>query len=400
MDNRRIRFKIGRHWLIASFLAVAGLSSAFLFVDRFYARPLRFPDGVASKDIEVASQRFQNLYERQPTRLDLLSMIGELSVRNDRLVTAAACFSEIRTETQPYGLSARLQEGQILVKLNQAKGAERSFRQYLDAAISRSVPHEQFLMAYKQLAYLLSVELRFEDRKIVLLEMEKRGIADVQDSKQLYFPNLLIWNSSAGRQRLSEFLQQNPDDPTLLLASCRYLTMEGELGSAQHLLEQLFRNAPQNPNIAAALIECLYEQADWAKILEIANTLPAYSSNESWLLTRFRGEIELHQGHWSNAVHYFQRVLEVDPANPWSYMGLARAFGELQQPIDREKSLQMSLGVAKLRSSLGTVREETPEMVQRLADLCLEVGLNRPSEIFHEHALRIKREANVNRSQP
>src|SRR5258708_3047784 len=63
-----------------------------------------------------ARREFQELYDGTPNRIDLLSFIGELAVRDVQLNRAAACFAEIPDDHPDYGLSARLQESQVLLR--------------------------------------------------------------------------------------------------------------------------------------------------------------------------------------------------------------------------------------------------------------------------------------------
>lgn len=377
-----------RRWvaLTAAVVVLVGFSAWYV------VRGASLPEGVSPADYGAAVRRFGDLYGRPPSRIEVFSLLGELAVGDGRLATAVACFREIPSKTPRYGLSARLQEGQVLVRLNQAREAEQNFREFL--ALSQgnpSVREDHVVVARNWLDYILSVELRFEERKLLLAEVHACGQADVFDSKQYYFPNLLIWHSSAGRHRLMEFLKEAPEDPQLRLAHGRYLTAEGKLDEAQALLENLCREHPGDLRCTAALLECHYERNDWKRLAEVAKTLPDDERVEPWLLTRMRGELALHQGNWKAAAAHFESVLEVDPANPGSHMGLARSYAELQRPEDSEEIRRRSLILAKIRVSLVNVKENDDEPALELAAACAEIGLREAAETFRQHALRIKR---------
>jgi predicted Zn-dependent protease len=349
------------------------------------------PEGVSFEDYSRAERRYREANRRRPDRLDVLTMAGELAVAEGRLADAAASFRAIPSTEKKYGMSARLQEGQVLVRLNQARQAERSFREYLElAAGNPSVPAEHIVAARKWLGYLFSVELRSEERNALLAEVHEEGLADVFDSKQFYFPNLLLWHTATGRRRLTEFLDEDPGDPVLRLAEGRYLTAEGRLDEALALLEDLREERPDDRYRAAALLECLFERNDWDAFSRIVRSLSEYERDEPWLLTRMRGEFALHERNWDAAVLEFERVLEADPANPWSHMGLARAVGELNRLEAREEEQRTSLVLSRIRVSLVTVTEDDPQAALELASKCDEAGLPEAAATFRRHASRIR----------
>jgi predicted Zn-dependent protease len=349
------------------------------------------PEGVSPDEYSRAQRRFQETNRRKPGRHDVLSMCGEIAVAEGRLAAAAASFRAIPSTDRKYGMSARLQEGQVLLRLNRAREAEGSLRKFLSlSAANPSTAPDHVTVAYKLLCYILSVELRQEERKALLADMHTAGRADVFDSKQLYFPNLLLWHTATGRRRLTEFLDQDPQDPNLRLAEGRYLTAEGRLDEALTLLERLTQERPDDNRCTAALLECLYEQNDWDAVVRVARSLPDDQADEPWLLTRMRGEFDLHEGRWDSAVRHFEQVRNDDPANPWCHVGLARSYGELGRQEAREEEQQRSLVLARIRVSLVTVKEDDWKAALKLASKCEEAGLTDAAATFQQHASRIR----------
>lgn len=349
------------------------------------------PEGVSPEEYAAAERQFREKYGVAPDRLDVLSLAGELAWREERLETAAACFREIPSDDRKYGPSARLQQAQVLVKLKRADEAERNFREFLAlSAKSSATPRAHIVTAYKWLTYLLSVELRFEERKDVLAEMHARGLADVYDSKQLYFPHLLIWHTSSGSRPVAEFLEEDPENPRLRIAMARYLTFEGKLDESRAILEQLRRERPKDPACAAALLECFFEGNDWEQFTAVAGSLPEYTASEPWLLTWMRGEFALHQERWQDAATHFERVLQSDPTNSSCNMGLARAGAELGRDEAHQEALRRSLVLSRIRANLGNTTEHNPEAALELASECDQLGLQDAAETFRRHARRIE----------
>ncbi|HEX6986003.1 MAG TPA: tetratricopeptide repeat protein [Planctomycetaceae bacterium] len=382
----------GRHarwpWVAALVVVLGGMAAAAWYLNR--EEPL--PAGVSERDYQRGEQRFREIYGKEPSRLDVLSLLGEVAVADGRDESAVACFRAIPTGHPRYGLPARLQEAQAFVRLKRAAEAERSFREYLSHAVRNpSEPQANLVAAYKWLTYLLSVELRFEERKEFLGEMQARGLADVFDSKQYYFPHLLVWYTASGSGPLTEFLERTPGDARLAVALARYRVYEGRLDEAQALLEEILRRDPGDLRAAAALLECHYEANDWEAFARVLNSLPAYADGEPWLLTRMRGEFASHEKRWDVAVLHFEQLLKQDPTDPACHMGLARAYGELGRDADRDEMQKRSLVLADIRVGLVNVTEDAPEACVELAAACDRIGLPEAAETFQRHAARIRR---------
>jgi predicted Zn-dependent protease len=382
---RRFRFIAG----IVVALAAGGI---VLSAIQCASRGPELPDGLSIDEFKAAERQFTRTYRRQPGRTDILSLAAEVALANERLETAVACFGAIPTTDSRYGLSARLQEGQVLLRLNRAQEAEHSLREFLSLTEADTrVSPELMVTACKWLGYIFSVELQLEARRTLLAGVHDRGQADVLDSKQFYFPNLLIWHTPGGRHRLDEFLKADPQNPKLKLALGRYLTAEGAVAQAQALLTPLHAELPADLACTGALLECCFERNDWDEFLTVASTLPEFTAGEPWFLTRLRGELALHERQWERAVTYFERLRSADPANPWCHMGLARAYAELDRLPDRDEMQRRSLGLSRIRVSLVNVQEDRPEAVRALASACEEIGLAEAAATFRRHAERIER---------
>jgi predicted Zn-dependent protease len=382
----------GRRWRrIAAALAVLAAASATVWI-MTHRIGTALPEGVSQDEYQSAERIFRDRFRRQPSRLDILSLAGELAVGDGRLETAAACFAAIPGEHRKYGPSARLQAGQVLLRLNRAREAEQNFREFLSLAEGHpSVSFEHVSAARKWLCFILSVELRLEERKAVLADLHADEQAGLFDSKQYYFPHLLLWHSSTGRRRLPEFLAQDPGNPQLRTAEGRYLTLEGRLAEARHWLEELHAERPGDLACTAALLELLFESDDWERFQAIAVSLPEYHSHEPWLLTRMRAESAAHAGEWVAAIEQSRRVLDVDPANPWCHMLLARAYAQLQRPVDREEEQRRSLVLSRIRVGLVNVTEDDYRPVLALASQCEDIGFLAAADTFRRHAQRIER---------
>jgi predicted Zn-dependent protease len=329
-------------------------------------RPL--PPAVTQQQYDAALKDFRGLFRKEPTHDDALMLIAETAIRREQWDKAVNCLQEIPSTHETYGLSARLQEGQVLLKLNRAIEAEESFREYLSAAETKKDSITNLTAARQWLAFLYSVELRFEERRKVLLELAESGTINIYEAKQLYFPTLLIWHSNLGSERLQQFLEHNPDDLRLRIAKARYLTYEGKPETALSQLTALAVEHPNDPDLLAAQLEALHELARDQELTRLLADAPARSDDEPWLLTQMRAEGALRAQEWTIAEACFKAVLKSDGANPAAHMGLARALSEQGKLEESRKVQERSLRLAKIRVSLSEVNRVSAGAALELAD--------------------------------
>lgn len=349
------------------------------------------PPGISREDYHLAQLEFQKQYGLKASRTDALSLLAEMAVRDERLETAAACFLAIPTEDRRYGLSARLQAGQVLVRLNRAVEAERHLREFLSLATREpATAPDQIRTARNWLIFLLSVQLRFEERREHLAALHRDGLADEYDSKMYFFPGLLTWNSAAGRARLAEFLKQNPDDVRLRTAQARYLTAEGRTEDAAELLRGLLQKFPADRAVQAALLESCLERDDRPGFERLHSSLPEFAEDEPLLLTRMRVESALHRSDSAAALALLKYLQLRDPTHPVDQMKLAQALELAGRQQEREAVQQRSLVLARIRLNLVNLRDDHHEAAEELASACDELELPEAAETFRRHASRMQ----------
>jgi tetratricopeptide (TPR) repeat protein len=331
-----------------------------------------------------------------PSEVEIILAAGGLAVAGEEYEKAARYFERVKTEVPRFGMTARLEQGVALLKLNFATPAEQNLSKFLEAARSAENPDPtQVLDGFKWLTFLLSVQIRQEERKLLLEEQHAIDLADPLDSKQLYFPNLLILNSPAGRTRLAKLLENEPTNLSLLVASARYQTLAGEFDEAIENLEKLRRTRLGDLVVAAALAEALVESDRLEDAGILIDSIPPYHSMEPWLLTRMRGELALHREKWNDALKYFGIVLEVDPANAPAQMGMAMSYEKIGDKDNHEEALRRSGVLAKIRVNLGSVQTDAEAACLDLATQCRAIDMEAAAKIFERHAARIKEQTKI-----
>jgi predicted Zn-dependent protease len=375
-------------WWLAT---IALVTPVVFIVVRIKSQPeIELPTNVTMAEFEAAAAQFQSMYGDQPTELDTLMLLAEHAVRDELDERAVACFARIPTDSLKYGASARFQEAQILLRMNFADRAEASFRQFLEVADFRSVRPQHTQLARQFLVFILSVELRLEDRQAVLQDMAAAGQLDIYAAKQLFFPTLLIWKSSLGSDRLREFLAQDPDNKRLRVLDARYLVFEGQLRQAHAALQRLLRQYPGDIEVITGLVECCYQQDDWDTIRDILANAPGRSPSEPWVLTRIRGSLALQDQQWKTAESYFRSVLEHDPANPACHVGLAEALLEQGRLEERDRVQQRSLILARIRVDLPAANRTSATAAAAIADSARELQMFAAENVFRAFAARME----------
>lgn len=346
------------------------------------------PAGVTQAEYNDAAGWIKTNFPNQPaTHEAVLLVVAERATKQSKPETAIECYRSIAATTPKFGLVARLELGKLLVELNRADQAEAALQEYLEAArVASELQPQQVQEAFKWLTYILSVEIRQEDRKQVLREQHKIGLADPLDSKQLFFPNLLILNSPAGKKKLAAFLDADSNNLRLRIAQARYRTLEGSYEDAIKALVALQQENPSDLQVAAALAEAYFENADSDGLSRLMTTLPSRSDNEPWLLTRMRGEYALETKQWQLALDCFEQVLKNDPTNAPAQMGSAKAWAGLGDEPKRQVALQRSGIIAEIRVNLSSVQPNAENACYDLADKCSKLGLDLAAETFKQHA--------------
>jgi predicted Zn-dependent protease len=331
-----------------------------------------------------------------PSDVEVILAAGGIAVAAEKYEKASRYFDQVKTEVPRFGMTARLEQGLALLKLNFATPAEQNLRKFLDAARASENPDpSQVLDGFKWLTYLLSVQIRQEERKLFLQEQHDISLADPLDSKQLYFPNLLILNSPAGRTRLAKLIENEPTNLSLLVAAARYQTLAGEFDEAIERLEKLRRTRLEDLTIAAALAEAFVESDRLEEAGRLLDSIPPYHAIEPWLLTRMRGEIALHREKWNDALKYFGTVLGEDPANAPAQMGIAMAYEKLGDKENHQESLRRSSVLAKIRVNLGSVQSDAEAACLDLATQCRAIDMEAAAKVFEKHAARIKSQTKI-----
>ncbi|MBD3675007.1 MAG: hypothetical protein HUJ26_15930 [Planctomycetaceae bacterium] len=340
------------------------------------------PEGISSEDYESVRTSLKKATGTEPTQAEVLFTLAKSLESQGDYDSAGRCFEAVSGSDSHYGLRALLESGKLQIKLNHATAAESSLRKFLEYADQDpDIKNSQIAEALDWLKYLMSIELRFEERTPLLKKLHELGYAKPQHSLQYLFPHLLLWNSVKGRDKIRACLQETPGDPHLLIAHGRYLTGAGKLEDSRVLLEALVEKIPTNPACLAALLECHFERNDWNSF-EAVLTKYKPEDKEDWLLMLMKGEYALHEQHWEQAAFHFEKLLEEDRGNVTASMGLAQAYQELGQNEKSEQYRQQTRVLSRIRPQLSKLLKDDPESFAEIAQQCESIGYDDAARIL------------------
>lgn len=384
---------------VVAFVVLLGAIGGLLYVLRRgsnsaddIALPAGVPAGVSADEFEQAAREFESAYHRSPDRNDTLCWLAEKSVRDEKLTQAVACFGEIPTEHEIYGRSARHQQGAVLIRLHRAAEAERQLRTFIELEErSPQSSKEKLDDARHRLRFLLTVQLRNEERQAVLRDIVRSGGADASDLLEFCFPNLLVWMQIPAVQWVEKALRNGPDDVHLQIALGRFRIAQGRMDEARTILRECSRRNTDNLAAAAAELELMRQSGDWDSIVRRLSELPTESPTDPWLLLRIRGRAYNRQQQYDRALACFQWAAQADPANPETALGMAAAYAGKRQPARRKAMLARASTLGRIQNRLGWIRSRPEEITPYLevARLCEQTDLLSPALLLVRQACRV-----------
>ncbi len=360
----------------------------------------KLPPGVTPADYKLARRAFELRYHKPADHFDVISWLAESAVANNRLDRATACFRAIPSEHPQYGHSARLQQGQVLLRLKKAAEAEAQFREFL--RIERQSPQltlKEKVHALHQLRHILEVELRFEDRVPVLEELEQLGACDPFSISVLCFPSVARWNGPAASAWLEEFWHATPADFEIRVALARYRTAQGQLAEAKQIIDACLKERPQSLTAMSAALAWFSEQGDWDGLTTFAQRLPPLATDEPWLLLRLRAQLALREQKAQEALVITQTLLRRNPTDIEGWEILAEAQARLGLMDDERESRHKANLLARIQTRGGGIvfhnddpaaQEQVVALLLEVADLTRQAGFDRETRYLAKFLLELR----------
>jgi tetratricopeptide (TPR) repeat protein len=367
--------------------ALAAIVMGWLCIWWFRPSGATLPPGVTGDEYARAAAGWKRRYGRKPGDLDVVSWLAESAIASGDLETAAACFARIPSTHPHYGRPARHQQGQVLQRLNRLCEAEQNLREFIDLESKAANPRNELLIdAMQRLRSLLELELRFEERRVVLHDLFQRGEGELFDVVMYLFPTLLRWNGPVTVQRAEAALAAEPECFEIRRAVGRYRTGQGRLDESRAILDACLHDRPGDLHSFAFVLACEYERGGAAAIAEAVARLSPPSDHDPWLLLELRGYVDNDQQRFADAVDCFERVLREDPTNAGCHQGIAIACQGLHEPERRERELAITAELMRIQVRLARMmlHDHPPAVIREIAEACERLKLD-------DHARRMAR---------
>ena len=338
---------------------------------------------------QAASKQYRSLYNRDPKEMDLFSMAGEIAVARQDYEIANKCFAQIPSDHSQYGASARLQQAQVLLKLNLPSQAELQLREFLKLNSPHRLSGQQFLR------YLLEIELRFEERHRLLAVMHQEGDLTPQDAIFYGFSSLLRWNGEVAVDRCQEFYRAEPVETDVAIAWAHYLGGTARASEGLEIVDSVLSLQPRNlraVGVKAFLLSELGEDADLSQLLK---ELSEPQKSDPWLLLRMRGRWAYDNDELKLAEQCYQLYLSNDVSFTECYVVLAKIAAKIGETEKQQAYLESAQTLAIIQNRLGGAQFSLTDekFYVELAELSHRIGLRSQTELMAKSALQINPES-------
>ena len=247
----------------------------------------------------------------------------------DRLLRAQVAMALRRTDEaleelakipDDHGLAAeaRLRAGQLELRRDRIRFAERLFREAIRLRPDLSPAH-------RELIYIYGMQLRRRELD--------RAFRLYSELEPLSFQQVFLWCLSTGlswepreqSEDLMRYVEADPDDRASRLALVDVLRRLNQLDEAERVLEPLNND---DPDARASRVRLALDRGDQAKAAELLNDGPRVHLD----LAMLRGRVAIAGGDGRTAVLAFRDAVAADPTSRDAVHSLANALRRAGDP--------------------------------------------------------------------
>jgi lipopolysaccharide biosynthesis regulator YciM len=312
---------------------------------------------------------------RVPTPWDR-TLRAQVDVARNRPDDALSELGRVPDE-HPAAAQARLLAGQIELRRNRMRIAER----YLREAV-RLDP--KLVMAHRELIYIYGYQLRRRE-----LDAEFRALASLTE---LTFDNVFHWcllkNSKwepgQAAETLASFTEADPEDRWSRLALAENYRLMGLTDDAEKAISTLPEIDTQARAIRVMLALDRHQE-------ERAQAMLAAGDELDPALARLRGKLALARHDGPAAARFFRIAMAEDPENRDALFGLINALSltgddAAATPL-RETAKRLELLNTLIQQAASSEGRNNPRLLQELGDACAALGHNAEARAWYKVAI-------------
>ncbi len=280
---------------------------------------------------------------RKPTSLDLM-LRAQLALVEKRADDAVAELAKI-PDHDPMTAQARLLTGQVELRRNRMRFAEKSLLAAAEADPKLVMPH-------RELIYIYGMQVRRPELSAQFLALSKLAPLTYDNAFHWSLTRNSDWERLEHNRLLNSYLEADSDDRFSRIALAENLRQLGRRDEADRVLAPL---PDSDPEARVVRVWIALDRNDE----ELAEKLLAEAPENVPELDRLIGRLALARGDGKIALKHFQAAHKAQPDNRDGIFGLGQALVLTGDPATAAPYLQL----AKDHDALGTLVQKaaTPE---------------------------------------
>jgi tetratricopeptide (TPR) repeat protein len=324
-------------------------------------------------EAEAAAMSLSRL--RDPTPWDRM-LQAQIDVARSRPDESLGKLDSI-PDDHPAAAQARLLAGQVELRRNRVRTAER----YLREAV-RLDPKQ--IPAHRELIYIYGYQLRRRE-----LNAEFHALAGLTE---LTFENVFhwcllrnsTWEPGEAAESLSTFIEADPEDRWSRLALAENYRLMGLTDEAEKAILPLPESDPQARAIRVMLALDRHQGDKAQQMLAAGDPLDPN-------LARLRGRLALSHHDGPSAARFFRIALADDPENRDALFGLINALSitgddAAAAPL-RETAKRLELLNTMIQQAASSQGRKKPRLLQELGAACAALGHNAEARAWYQVAI-------------
>jgi len=343
------------------------------------------PQGITVGDYRAAQRRLQQQRSQPIDDADVFAELARQSLTAGQWQKGLTCLKQIPPDHPRHGHWALARRADCFLELRHARSAEAALKELLRRESNQPTLSPQRLrQARDRMDYLLVLQLRFEERQTLLRQRMKLGEADRFDVLEFCFPSLQVWNHPHAVEELEAFYRTTPDDLRLRIALGRYRCAAGEFDEARRLLPSCCREARDDGEFQAALLECLWRRRKWEAMQTVIERSSEPTAESPSLLLQMHGRFYLHKRELQAAQRCFEMILNNDATNMDAHQGLIRVYRRRGHSRKLHETAHRARALARIRNCMSWAQKQPHaiEPFQKIAHICQQAGFSEQARLI------------------
>jgi predicted negative regulator of RcsB-dependent stress response len=320
--------------------------------------------------VESALARLKKL--RAPTPLDYM-LHAQLAVGEKRPDDALGSLAHVPDE-HPMGPQARLLAGQIELRRDRARKAEKFLRRAAELDPS-------MVQAHRELIYIYGMQLRRKELNQEFLALSRYAKLTFENVFHWCLLRNNSWDPKDPVETLSAYVAADPEDRDSRLALAENLRRMGLTVEAENAVAPL---AKDDPAAIAARAMIAIDRHDEDRVEQLLATGPAQDPG----LALLRGRRALSRRDPTRALRELRIAYQFDPENRETVFGLLSALEMTGQTTEAAQFRDAAAKLERLNSLIQRAAtaggRQNPGLLRDLGEACAALNRNAEARAWYE----------------